>query len=208
MCKHYHTYTPNEISNSTGLRVPCNWDPSNYLTHVDINDSNVGVRQVSIIAFNSKLDALNYFHSFISNLNEDSSQKYYTLKLSGIDNSINSIKASRNDKDIDLGIVDFQFDDLSLSTYNSGYWIDSTKLILKQIIDEIDIYFEMQYDDDTIESDYLDLNSSRFSTSSLRKLQAECQNLINFENIHDTYFIETFNHICIYMNDFWDFWFE
>ncbi|WP_029451287.1 hypothetical protein [Clostridium algidicarnis] len=203
----FHIYTPEEVDSTNHSSIHHNWNPKNYLINASINDPNTGVRQVCFIAFENKLNALNYFRNFLTDIKEDCPKKSHFLKLSEIDNSINLIKANRTDKYIDLSIVDFYFEDISLNTCNSGYWINTSKLILKQIIDEIDVYFEIQ-DADENEDDYTNLKNSRYSTSSLKETQVECQNLISHENTCDQIFVEKFNELCHYMNDFWDFCFE
>lgn len=207
MSKKYHIYTTDEIKNSIQSPRSRNWDPTNYITNVNIYDPNTGVRNISFFAFNNKLNALIYFRNFIADMQVDCSNKNYFLKLSEIDNCINLIKANKSDQNIDLSIIDFDFEDLSLGTYSSGYWADSAKLILKQIIDDIDEHFEvLSYDE--MENGYSDLSDPKFSTSSLKKIQEECINLINHEDIFNPTFIENVNILCLYMNDFWDYWFE
>lgn len=207
MIKVHHIYTTNEINNSNQPPLSHNWGPTNYLTNVNINDPNAGVRNISFVAFNNKLNALIYFRDFIANIQKDFPNKNYFLKLSQIDNSINLLKANKSDQNIELNIIDFDFEDLSISTYNSGYWPDSVKLILNQIVEEIDVYFEILSFDD-IENSYSNLNNSKFSTHSLKEIQVECANLVNYKDICNPTFIEKFNILCQYMNDFWNYWFE
>ncbi|MFT8347310.1 hypothetical protein [Clostridium saccharoperbutylacetonicum] len=120
---------------------------------------------------------------------------------------------TKTDFDVHLDIINFDFDDLSLTISNSGYWATSVKTLLQLFINDIDDYFEILYTDknevtDEIENQFPNSNNLRFSSSSLEQLQAKCEYLINSNDIFDQAFIEKFNKICIYMNDFWRFWFE
>lgn len=207
MGKSFHRYTEYELSHSIGASLCSNWISTNYLTQVETNDPNAGVREVYLTAFKNKLDALYYFYNLISDIYDNCFEEKYLSKLNEINNLISLIKLNKSDEDIDLSVVNFNFEDLSLNSYNDGYWIDSVKQILQQIIEDINIYFEIQYEnesDDTL-SQYDNLE---FSLSSLKEFQIECQNLINFKNIFDPIFVEKFNKTCTYMNNFWNYWFE
>ena len=197
----YHIYTSDELNCSGQTLLPHNWKPQNYLTYVEINDPNAGVRNAYFAAFNTKLDALIYFRNFISDIYSAYQDKNYFFKLNQINNIINLIKTKGNDKDIDLSIVDFDFEDLSLNTLNSGYWVDASKLILKQIIE--DLNFDIQSDNEDP-----DLDNPEFSFPSLKKVQEECKRLVYQDNICNPIFIEKFNKMCKNMNDFLDYWFD
>lgn len=207
MSNDYHIYTTHEMNNSIQSPISHNWNSTNYITNINIYDPNTGVRNVSFVAFSNKLNALIYFRNFIANMQGDCPNKNYFLKLSEIDNSINLINRIKSDQNIDFSVIDFDFEDLSLCTYNSGYWSSSAKLILNQIINDIDECFEiMSYDE--MENDYSNSSDSKFSISSLKKIQERCTNLINDEDVFNPTFIGDFNTLCQYMNDFWAYWFE
>lgn len=208
MYEEYHIYTIDEISHSDRSPLMQNWKPTDYLLNVDIYDPNVGVRQVHLLAFKNKLSAFNYFRDYVAVLRNDYTNKDYFLKLSDIDNSINLIRANKSDENVDLSVVEFQFEDLTLSIYSSGYWIDAAKLILQQIINELDSHFEILNEDDSNEDEESDIKNLKFSISSLESIQEQCRNLICHEDTCSPIFVNKFNELCKYMNDFWDFWWE
>lgn len=205
MGKSFDRHAKYELSHSIGASLYSNWISTDYLTQVETNDPNAGVREVYLIAFKNKLGALYYFYNLISDIYDNCFEEKYLSKLNEINNLISLIKLNKSDEDIDLSVVNFNFEDLSLNSYNDGYWIDSVKQILQQIIEEINIYFEIQYEN---EFDGTQSDNLKFSLSSLKKFQIECQNLINFKNILNPIFVKKFNKTCTYMNNFWNYWFE
>ena len=203
MSEIFHIYTSEELSNPAPSSLDFNWNPSNYLTIAYASDTNAGVYETKILSFENKLCALHYFRNFLNDIKTECPGKNLFKKVSEIDNSINSIIMTKTDKNIDLQIVNFDFDYISISTDFSGYWNDASKSILKGISDDIDSFFDFQYDDET-EDDYSIILNSNGSTTSLRKIQANCRDLFQYNNINDQFFINKFYELCQSMNQFWD----
>lgn len=203
MSEIFHIYTSEELSNPTPSSLDFNWNPSNYLTIAYASDKNAGVYETKILSFENKLCALHYFRNFLNDIKNECPGKNIFKKVSEIDNSINSIIMTKTDKNIDLQIVNFDFDYISISTDYSGYWNDVSKSILKEISDDIDSFFDFQYDDET-EDDYSIVLNSNGSTTSLRKIQADCRDLFQYNDINDQFYINKFYELCQSMNQFWD----
>lgn len=203
MSKVFHIYTSEELDNPTPLSLDFNWDPSNYLTIAYASDTNVGVSETRILSFENKLCALHYFRNFLDDIKQKCRSENISKKMSEIDNSINSITITKTDKNIDLQIVNFESDNISIGTDYSGYWKDVSKAILKEISDDIDCFFDFQYDDET-EDDYSITLNSNGLTTSLRKIQAHCRELFEYNDINDQFFIKRFYELCQSMNQFWD----
>lgn len=203
MCEIFHIYNNEELSNTNPSSLYCNWSSSNYLTIAYTSDTNAGVYETKILSFENKLCALHYFRNFLNSIKNEWPSKNLFKKVSEIDNSINTIIVTKTDKDTNLQIVDFDSDDIIVNTDFSGYWNDVSKLILKEIYNEIDSYFDFQYEDE-IEDDYSITSNSDGSTTSLRKIQEECNNLFEYTNINDQFYINKFFELCQSMNQFWD----
>jgi hypothetical protein len=199
----FHTYDTEELSNTTPSSIDFNWNTSNYLSIAYVSDTNVGVYETKILSFKNKFCALHYFRNFLDSIKAECPDKNLLNKISEIDNSINSIIMRKTDENIDLQIVNFEFDYISLSTDYSGYWHDASKLILKEIFDEIDSFFDFQYEDE-MEEDYSITLNSDGSTTSLRKIQADCKDLLEYKDLDDQFFINKFYELCQSMNQFWD----
>lgn len=203
MSEVFHIYDTEELNNLTPSSLNSNWNPSNYLTIVHASDSNVGKYETQILSFENKLCALYYFRNFLDNIKDECPGKDFFNKISKVDNSINSIFTNKTDENINLQIVDFEFDYISLNTHYSGYWIDVSKLILKEIFDEIDSFFDYQYDNEIGDDYFITLNSNGLTTS-LRGLQADCQKLYEYKDLNDQFFTNKFYELCQLMNQFWD----
>lgn len=196
MSEIFHAYTIEEINNINKSSISHNWGVTNFLAFVYAHDTNDGSSNIAILAFENKLNALVYFRDFLMSIKESCSGKNFFLKLSDIDNQINLINLNKSDEDINFDVVNFDIEGISLNITKSGYWDDVSKLILEQIIDEIDCYFDFRYEDE-LEND---------TSISLKEIQEQCYDLIKYTDIRNQAYIDKFIKVCHFMNNFWDEW--
>lgn len=194
MNQEFHVYTIEEINHSSKATISENWDVTNFLAFVYAHDTTVGASNIAILAFENKLNALLYFKDFLMGIEESCSGEKISLKLNEIDCLINKIKLDKNDRDINLDVINFEFEDVTLDILINGYWCDVSKLVLEQIIGEIDYYFDFRYEDE-LEND---------TSISLNEIKEQCNDLIENADIQDQTYINRFNKLCHFMNNFWD----
>ncbi len=158
------------------------------------SDYSCGIDLLKIYIFKNKYDALNYFYDLIKEWKDTFTSLDYRRMCKNADDILRTIKTNKMDKNVHLNVFNFSNEDLSFEILVEGYWNEAVVEIINHIKDGLDIEIEF------LENDIEEKESIKL----LSKKIADCDILLNCNDLNSENFLVGFRSICTFFNNYFD----